>query len=51
MGRVRVSLFGFISRVRVRIRFWLRPGTPLDPKFAGYGPIGWLQPWLLSLQT
>ena len=36
VGRVRVSFWGFISRVRVRVRFWLRPGTPLDPKFAGF---------------
>ena len=34
MGRLRVSILGFISRVR--IRFWLWPGTPLDPKFAGF---------------
>ena len=35
-GRVRVSFFGsFRVRVRggVRVRFWLGPGTQLDPIF------------------
>ena len=37
-GRVRVSFFGsFRVRVRggVRVRFWLGPGTRLDPKTPG----------------